>query len=323
MWKLPATCERAPTYPEFGELGLSVTLPTVAGVKVSKSVADRMSSTRIISMFVAAVLGTAAQAAHAQSRAEAFTEPFHTVELSPAEPGILAKLFVKEGDAVQAGEAVAALDARVLEVSLKIARQAMQSKGRLRAARAEYDLKAQRLEKLKALKTQGYAFQDELERAAADVEVADANRLAAEEQLAVDSLQCEKAQAEVELRTLRSPIDGVVAKVHYEEREFVSAPNSAVLTVVQLNPLRIVFPLPTAAAVKLGKDQPVTVRLPETEEDAVGRVELVSPITDAESGMVRVRVLVPNAEGRYRAGVRAMLIPTPNSPLAGASHPAP
>jgi RND family efflux transporter MFP subunit len=286
-------------------------------------IALRMSTSRIISILVAAVLGTAVEDARGQSASEAFTEPFHTVELSPAEPGILAKLSVKEGDSVKAGEAAASLDARVLEVSLKIARQAMQSQGKLRAARAEYDLKAQRLERMKSLKTQGYAYQDELERAKADMEVAEANRLAAEEQLALDTLQFEKVQAELELRTLRSPIDGVVAQVHHEEREYIAAPNSVVVTIVQLNPLRIVFPLSTSAAVKLRKDQAVTVRFPETDEVAEGHVELVSPITDAESGMVRVKVLVPNADGRYRSGVRAVLVSPTDSPLAGASAKAP
>lgn len=261
-------------------------------------------------LFFVVILGGAA--ARAQTRTEAFTEPFHTVELSPAEPGILAKLFVDEGDAVKAGDVLATLDSRVLEVSVKIARQAMESRGRLKAAAAEHTLKLQRLEKLKALKTQGYAFQDELERAAADVEVAEANRLAAEEQQAVDALQFEKTQAELQLRTLRSPIDGVVAKRHHEEREFISPPDSVVLTVVQLDPLRIVFPVPTAAAVKLRKNQSVTVRFPETEQDAVGRVDLVSPTTDAESGLVRVKVLVANPSGQYRCGVRVILsIDTP------------
>lgn len=260
--------------------------------------------------------------AHAQLRTEGFTEPFHTVELSPAEPGILAKLFVEEGDKVQTNDALAALDARVLEVNLKIARQAMQSRGKLRAAKAEYDLKAQRFEKLKALKSQGYAHPDELERAAADVEVAEANRLAAEEQLAIDTFQFEKAQAELELRTIRSPINGVVAKVHHEEREFISAPNSVVLTVVQLNPLRIVFPMPTVDAAKLGKGQAVTVRFPESDEVAEARVELVSPITDAESGLVRVKVLVANPDGRHRAGARTFLNSEP-SPVANRSASTP
>lgn len=266
-----------------------------------------MSWNRFISVFVVAVVGTSAPAAHAQTRSEAFTEPFHTVELSPSEPGILAKLLVEEGDAVRTDDVLATLDSRVLEVNLRIARQAMQSRGKLRAAKAEYELKVQRLEKFKALRAQGYAHPDEYERAVADVEVAEATRLAAEEQSAIDALQFEKAQAELEQRSIRSPLNGVVAKVHHEEREFISAPNSVVLTVVQLNPLRIVFPLPTAEASRLSKGQSVTVLLPDTGDTAAAQIELVSPVTDAESGLVRVKVLVPNPEGRYRAGVRAVL----------------
>lgn len=245
--------------------------------------------------------------ARAQYRTEAFTEAFHKVELSPAEPGILARLFVAEGDAVKAGDPLAALDARVLEVSLKIARQSMQSQGRLKAAKAERDLKAQRLEKLNELKQKGYSHSEEIERAVADVEVAEANVLAATEQLAVDALEFEKIQAELEQRTLRSPINGVVAKVHHEEREFITAPNSTVLTVVQLDPLRIVFPIPTEAAVKFRKDQRVPIRFSETGTEAVGRIETVLPITDAESGMVRVKVLLDNPDNQYRCGVRVTL----------------
>lgn len=276
---------------------------------------------RYSSILFVAILGASAQAAHAQSGVEAFTEPFHTVDLSPAEPGLLAKLLVEEGDLVKKGQPLAMLDATVLEVNLKIARQAMQSRGKLRAAQAEYNLKAQRLEKLKALKAQGYAHPDELERATVDVEVAEANKLAAEDQVAIDTLQFEKAQAELELRTIRSPIDGMVAKVHYDEREFISAQNSVVLTVVQLDPLRIVFPLPTAAATQLRKDQPVSIYFPETDETATARVELVSPVTDAESGLVRVKVIVANSAGTYRAGVRAVL--KLDTPLAGVAAPTP
>lgn len=245
--------------------------------------------------------------AEAQQRTEAFTEPFHEVQLSPAEAGILAKLFVEEGAVVKVGQKLASLDTQVLEVSLKIARQAMESKGKLNASKAEFDLKTLRLEKLQTLKSKGYSFPEEIERAVADVEITKANLLSATEQLAVDALEVEKLQAELELRILRSPINGIVAKIDYEEREFVSAPELVVVTVVQLDPLRIVFPIPTAAALQLRKDQPLTVRFPDSDVETQGRVEIVSPITDAESGMVRVKVLVANPDNRYRCGVRAVL----------------
>ena len=71
---------------------------------------------RYSSILFVAILGASAQAAHAQSGVEAFTEPFHTVDLSPAEPGLLAKLLVEEGDLVKKGQPLAMLDATVLEV---------------------------------------------------------------------------------------------------------------------------------------------------------------------------------------------------------------
>lgn len=252
---------------------------------------------------------------------EGFTEPFRRVELSPSEPGILKELFVQEGIAVKPGDKLAVLDTQVLEINRKIAQQAMRSNGRLNAAKAERDLRAKRLTKLQTLQGKGYAFSDEIERAVADQSVAEANVLAAEEQQALDALEYEKAESLLEQRTIRSPIDGVVAEVHREEREYITVMNPVVLTVVQLDPLRVVFPVPTFTALTLRSDQQVTVQFPATGDQAVGRIELVSPITDAESGMVRVKVLLANPQGRYRCGVRCALSLGPASQTATATKP--
>ncbi len=58
-----------------------------------------------------------------------------------------------------------------------------------------------------------------------------------------------------------------------------------------------------------------TVKLffPETEVRAEGRVEFVSPVTEADSGTVRVKVLLDNAQGQYRCGVRCALVPDDDS----------
>jgi hypothetical protein len=62
----------------------------------------------------------------------------------------------------------------------------------------------------------------------------------------------------------------------------------------------------------------VALSLPESKRRAVGQVEFVSPVTDAESGTVRVKVLLKNTDGQYRSGVRCEIdlstIPTPTQP---------
>ncbi len=239
---------------------------------------------------------------------EGFTEPFHKVDLSPAEPGILMQLLVKEGDTVKCDDKLAVLDTDVIEINLRLARKAMESRGRVDAAKAERAIRAERLTRLKSLQTQGYAFRDEIDRAAADLEVAEANVLIAEEQKALETLEHEKAVAMLEQRTIRSPLDGVVTKIYRERREYITASEPVVLTVMQLDPLRIVFAVPTAEAIKLRRDQKVGLGFPDSDDHAQGRIELVSPITDAESGMVRVKVLLANPEGKYRCGVRSVLM---------------
>ena len=93
----------------------------------------------------------------------------------------------------------------------------------------------------------------------------------------------------IETAHVRSPIDGVVAKVHKEEQEYVSNNSAAVATVVQLDPLRVVFTVPTAYAVRFKAGQVVALELPESGKKAKGSIELIAPMTEAESGTTRVK----------------------------------
>jgi multidrug efflux pump subunit AcrA (membrane-fusion protein) len=111
----------------------------------------------------------------------------------------------------------------------------------------------------------------------------------------------------IERRTMRSPINGVVVKIYRDECEAVSPSSPGVLNVVQLNPLRANFTLPTDTAVKLNVGQTVSVEFPDTGKTTAGVIEFISPITDAESGTVRVKVVIENPKEEFRSGVRCLL----------------
>ncbi len=238
---------------------------------------------------------------------DGFTEPFHKIEVAASETGTVAQLMVREGDRVTKGQALATLDNDVLEVSREIATANVQAKGKLDSAIAERELRKTRLERIEPLRAEGHASQEEVDRATTDLAVADANCRAAREQHQLDELERKKIEAMIERRTLRSPIDGYVLKLQKDEREFVSANSATVATVVQLDPLRAVFSLPTAAAAKLTVDGTVDLELPESGAKVRGKVEFVAPVTEAESGTVRVKVLIDNANGAYRCGIRCVL----------------
>src|SRR5204863_7090238 len=108
----------------------------------------------------------------------------------------------------------------------------------------ELKLREVRLKKLRELRGQGHASNDELQRAEAELAAAQGQRQSVEEQQIIDRLEVRKAEALIERRLVRSPIEGVVTKLHREQGEFVTPVAPTVVTVTQLHPLRAVFNLP-------------------------------------------------------------------------------
>jgi RND family efflux transporter MFP subunit len=265
----------------------------------------------LAAIFVAA----SAHIASAQT-VESFTEPYRKVDLVPAESGVLRSLDVREGDQVAKNQRLGALDCEVQEIALAIARANLDARGQLESTAAERDLRKSRLAKLQELQTSGHATHDEVERAIADLAVAEANFLAATEKRKIDELEYRRISALIERRILKSPIDGVVTRVYKEEAEFVGGTTAPLMTIMQLDPLRITFSVPNSHTQALRVGQSVALAMPESKRRAVGQVEFVSPVTDAESGTVRVKVLLKNSEGHYRSGVRCEidLSTTPTQP---------
>ena len=249
-------------------------------------------------------------AARGQEAIDGFTEPLQKVDLAPLEPGVLRKVLVEDGARVEVGQVLATLDDEVLQISLKIAKQVLEARGKIDAAKAEYKIRSVRLTRLKSLQPQGFAHREEIERAEADLAVAEANLRALEEQRALDALEYEKTLATLARRVVRSPLKGVITKVHHQEGEYVAGVSPVVFTVVQLDPLKVVFAVPAQIARKLQSQTAVTLRFPDSSEEHSGRIELISPVIDPESGLVRVKVLVANPHERIPCGARCLLLPS-------------
>jgi RND family efflux transporter MFP subunit len=237
---------------------------------------------------------------------EGFTEPIRKLDLIPPEPGTIASFTVQEGSAVKKDELVGSLDCDVQQVALEIARGNAANHGRLDSATAERDIRRWRLSKLQTLREQGNANEEEVTRVAAELAVAEANIVAALEQRSADTLEVERIAATIERRALRSPFNGVVTRVFHEEKEFVGN-NSPVLTIMQLDKLRVTFTVPTALVARLKVNQNVPLTFPNSGQKAAGKIEFISPVSEADSDTVRVKVLIENPQGKFRCGVRCAL----------------
>lgn len=244
---------------------------------------------------------------------DGFTEPYRTINVSAAEQGIIAELLVKEGDTVHEGQLLATLDDEVLEAAKEIAKAGKESMGRIKSATAAVELKKERYEKLKELQAEGHAHPEEILRAEAEVKIAEAELLSAKEEQNIKTLEYSRIEAQIERRKIISPVDGFVTKIHKEISEFVAATDPIVLTVVQCDRLKVMFPIPAVEASHFSAGKKVKIRFTEDVESAEGLVEVVSQVTDPESDTVRVKVVLDNLEGKYRSGMACMLkIDTPS-----------
>jgi RND family efflux transporter MFP subunit len=266
----------------------------------------------ISTIFIAAWGALAARASG--ETFESFLEPSRRIDLAPAESGLIDEILIREGDHVTKGQLLASLDKEVLIVTREIAAATAEAIGKRNAALAEFQLREVRLKKIRELRAQGHASNDELQRAEAELAAAAGQRRSIEEQQAVDRLEIRKADAQIERRLIRSPIDGVVTKLHREQGEFVTPVAPTVVTVTQLHPLRAVFNLPHGYSSKLTQGGSIEVQVGDLNETVAAKLELISPIIDADSGTVRVKVLIDNAAGKIQAGGRCFVHLTPSEP---------
>ena len=248
------------------------------------------------------------QPAASTDQQEAFAEPYRTIQVATSDMGIIREVLVREGDLVEAEQPLVKLDDELVRASLEIAKQNLASRGALNSAEAELRLHTGRADKFEALVRNGNARPEELEKTKMEKEVAAARVLTAQESLVVRKLELERIQLELERKVVRSPLKGVVTKVHREVGEFVAPTDPVVVTVVQLDPLLATFSLKPVQAAQLQAGRPVQVLFATSETPVKAEVEFVSRVTDARSGTVRVKVRIPNAKGECRSGDRCVLL---------------
>lgn len=234
---------------------------------------------------------------------EAFTEPYQRIAVPAPEIGVIADILVQEGDQVSQKQVLARLDDSVLQASLLVARAAKDALGARRAAETELAMREKQLESYRQLHKQGNATARELDRAETDHQQSTSRLQSVREDLEVRRLEYERVKAQIRQRVIVSPIDGYVIAIDKEAGEFVSPTDPVVMHVVHLKTLKAVFSVPLDAARQLRPDQSVKLQVGYDQSACQAIIEYVSPVADAESGTVRVKVRIPNQDRKIQSGV--------------------
>ncbi len=216
--------------------------------------------------------------ARAQEVIECLLEASVEVNLGSPADGVIAQMFVERGDMVHKGQPLVRLNDSVEKATVAL------SHGRAEFARR----KAARNEELYNKQLISIQERDQLETEA---------RLA--------ELELAEREAALRLRTIRSPIDGVVADRYAAPGDQVLRGSAKILRLLQLDPLHAeaVAPASLLGKIRVGSEADVTP-LGGTGGPQRARVSAVDRMIDAASGTFRIRLQMRNPGLRIPAGLR-------------------
>jgi RND family efflux transporter MFP subunit len=258
-------------------------------------------------LLAAAACVLSAQAAPPPSRPQqplgCLIEPFSVSDLGSPVVGVIEQMLVERGDRVRAGQPLAVLRADVERVSVHVAQGRAQAQGELKAAEANAELARQKLQRAADLARQEFISAQALEQARAESLVAENRLVQAREQRDIYVREAELAQAQLGLRMIRSPSNGVVADRYMSPGERIE--EKPMFRIAVIDPLRIEVVLPASLypIVRKGVDMRITPDFPGAQPK-LAKVALVDKVIEGASNTFRARLTLPNADNALPAGLR-------------------
>ncbi|MES2993932.1 MAG: efflux RND transporter periplasmic adaptor subunit [Pseudomonadota bacterium] len=214
--------------------------------------------------------------------------------------GTLLTLTVAEGSRVKAGQSLGTIDLSDLQ-SRNAERAAGVDSARARMAEAERIHKSN-----EDLANQRFISANALESSRASLEAARAQLKSAQAQLATSALGIREA-------ALVAPIGGVIGRRNVVPGEKVSA-EQELMTVVDLKELELGGVVGTHQVSMLRPGQKLAVRVEGSVDPVEGRIDRIAPMAEAGTRGIRVVVLLPNADERFRAGQYASALVSLDDP---------
>ncbi|WP_345531603.1 efflux RND transporter periplasmic adaptor subunit [Viridibacterium curvum] len=228
--------------------------------------------------------------------------PSAEAEVGTPVTGVLGKVLVERGDRVKKGQAVAQLTDEVERASLAAASQRYENRAEVAAAKSAYEFAQKKAERARELYEKQFISPQALDQAESEAKVAAMKYAQAQEMRITAKQDVEVARAQLGLRTISSPINGVVVDRYLSAGERVE--QKPILKIVQIDPLRVEVVAPANRFNSIRPGQLVKV-LPELAglKESPAAVVLVDPVIDAASNTFRVRLEMPNP-GNVPSGLR-------------------
>ena len=247
-----------------------------------------------------------AQGAEDGESLDCVIEASEIAEVSTAVRGIMWNVNVDRGDWVEKGQVLAELEASVEEATVTLARAQAESTKEVEARKARVDLARKQLRRVRELSTSQVVASQVVDEAETNMVVEELALDQAYEDRRFAALELERAQAVLDLRTIRSPITGVVVQIYTSASELVEL--RPIMQIAQIDPLYVEAIAPVerfgtieeGAVLEVFPEEPIGGSFTAT-------VSLVERVIDASSGTFGIRLVLPNPDRSLPAGLQCRL----------------
>jgi len=258
------------------------------------------------SLLVGLAFACAAPAlAQVDGQFDCIIEARQMVEIRSPVEGLIEKIHVERGDAVKRGQVVVTLESGPERAALAVARSRAEQLGAVKAAEARLELARRKESRAEELSRQNFVSSNALEEARTERMLAESELKVARESQRLSELEVQRANEALGLRTIRSPITGVVVERNMKSGELATTNvKDPIMRLAELDPLNVEVILPATlyGTVRFGDVAEVS---PETPRGTyLARVAVVDKVINAASGTFGVRLELPNEKYMVPAGAR-------------------
>lgn len=265
--------------------------------------ADRRPA-RLLAWALSAVFGFAASPA-AAAELDCLVKPEMYVEVSSPVISILEEMLVETGDEVKKGQPLAKLEASVEMARVKLARLQADSTSEIENRKEQVRYAKQYYRRMQDLLAQNSVSQYETDKAHTELALAQIELDRARENRRIAQVNLELARSQLALRTIYSPIDGVVVDRYAMVGESVEG--RSIMKLAKVNPLKVELIAPTEYFGLISPGMKVDI-YPEQPANEVftATVTIVDKLIDPASGSFTVRMELPNPDEQLVGGVNCL-----------------
>ncbi len=260
----------------------------------------------IFTLFVLFYLSLSS-AVNASSTFNCVIEPTQTVDIKSPIVGTLRDVTVQRGDSVKKGQVLARLESSAEIATTELALHKANMTAPIMTAENKIIFAKKKVLRRQDMYAEKFISEQELDEAEGELKLAESELKMAYENKELAILEWQYQDSLLALRTIYSPLNGVVVEQNVYPGEVVepSGQKQNILKLAQLDPLRIyvILPMNAFGKVKMGMKVNINPEIPLGSQYQ-GQVNIIDRIVDAASGTLGVFVKIPNSDLTIPAGVK-------------------